>query len=334
MNKNGILLALFLTTALLYVQQQARAQGTIVGTGLVDYFGYPNCIKLENENTRVILNVHGGRVLEYSWKGGNGIYLNPEQEGWTRADWEPREGPTGGRLDIGPENVIPAHPDLWLGAWTGEIIGPRRARLTSVEDEPTGTQLIREFSLDESSSRLTCRQIIKNVSVTTKEWCHWSRTFAPGGGIVIIPLTPNSRFPRKYVMYGPGPVMNFRPQDPNIRVRDDFLEIMATPQQPKLGIDSHAGWFSYLMPNDLMFVKRFPTYPDRVYNEMAAFTISIWYYKNQMCELEPIGPRERIAPGESSSFTEEWWLLPWKFPEQRNAVDLSAVEQLVREQAR
>ena len=130
-------------------------------------------------------------------------------------------------------------------------------------------------------------------------------------------------------MYGPGPVMNYRPNDPNIRVREKFLEIIGTPASPKLGMDSYAGWFAYLMKNDLMFVKRFPTYPDRVYNEMAGLTISIYYYENRFCELEPIGPMEHILPGESASFTETWWLLPYKFPGQENEVDADEVARIV-----
>jgi hypothetical protein len=127
--------------------------------------------------------------------------------------------------------------------------------------------------------------------------------------------------------------MNYRPVDANIRVRDNFLEIVGTPQQPKLGLDAYAGWLCYLMKNDLMFVKRFPTYPARVYNEMAALTISIWYYKDMMCELEPIGPAEAIAPGESASFTEDWRLIPYKFPETGREVNLTEVARLAQEMA-
>ena len=119
--------------------------------------------------------------------------------------------------------------------------------------------------------------------------------------------------------------MNYRPQDPNIRVRDNFLEILSTPQHPKLGMDAHAGWLAYLMQNGLMFVKRFPTYPSRVYNEMAGLTISIWYYKDIMCELEPIGPAETLAPGESASFTEDWWLTPYPFPAAGESVNLAEI---------
>ncbi len=330
--KYSICLMLFMATAMQSVSPRGSAAEEMPGTGLIDYAGYSDCIKLENENTRIILGPHcGGRILEYSWKGENGIYLDADHNGWVYEPGKPTIDPSGGRFDIGPEAVIPKHPDLWLGKWTAEIIGPRAARLTSVEDRATGVQLVREFRLDESSSHLSCKQIIKNVSAETQAWCHWSRTFARGGGICLIPLTPHSRFPGKYIMYGPGPVMNYRPNDPNIRVRDGFLEILGTPKRPKLGIDSYVGWFCYLMKNDLMFVKSFPTYPDRVYNEMAGLTISIWYYKDMMCELEPIGPMEKIAPGESAAFTEEWWLIPHKFPKQGSEVDLDGIRRIVNQ---
>ena len=305
------------------------------GTDWIDYAGYAGCVLLENDHTRVVLGpLCGGRILEYSWEGRNALYLNAGQNGWDRSSGTGRIDPCAGRFDVGPEMVIPKHPDLWLGSWEAEITGPRQARMTSVKDKATGLQLVREFVLDASSSHLICTQKMVNVSQDTQRCCHWSRTLAKGNGICLVPLTPYSRFPAHYVMYGPGRVMDYRPKDPNIRVRDGFLEILGTPERPKLGIDSYEGWLCYLMPGDLMFVKRFPTYPDRVYGEMAAYTISIWYYKDLMCELEPIGPLERIAPGSSASFTEEWWLVPYPFPDQRDGVDLEAVAQHVGLQAR
>jgi len=306
----------------------------VEGTDIIDYFGYSGCIALENESTRVVLTTRGGRILEYSLHSKNAIYLDPSQAGWTYIPGEPTVDPTGGRLDIGPEQIIPGRTELWIGEWQAEITHPRAARLTSVEHPGTGVQLVRDFVLDETSSHLSVTQTIKNISDDTKNWCHWSRTFGLGGGIVLIPLACQSRFPNEYVMYGPGPVMNYRPEDPNIRIRDGFIEILSTPKYPKLGFDSCAGWFSYLSKNDLMFVKRFPVYTDRVYNEMAGLTISIWYYKEQMCELEPIGPREEIAPGKSASFTEDWWLLPYDYPTPGEEVDLEAVTRLVGQQAR
>lgn len=109
---------------------------------------------------------------------------------------------------------------------------------------------------------------------------------------------------------------------------------MGAPKHPKLGMDSYAGWFAYLMKNDTMFVKRFPTYRDRVYNEVAALTLSVWYSDGPVVELEPIGPRQRLEPGQSASFTETWWLLPHTFPTKGAQIDLISLEAKVEEATR
>ena len=59
------------------------------------------------KNTRVVLGPDcGGRVLEYSWKNKNTISLDPAHDGWMYHADEPKIDPSGGRFDIGPENII------------------------------------------------------------------------------------------------------------------------------------------------------------------------------------------------------------------------------------
>ena len=302
------------------------------GTGLVNCSGYTGCIKLENDSVRVVLDPNcGGRVLEYSWKGRNIIALNPEQDGWVYTKESPEIDPFGGRFDIGPELIIPKHPVLWVGRWQGKITGPRTARLTSQPDEATGAQLTRDFELVRNHSRLRITQTIKNISGEKKEWCSWGRTLVLGGGICLVPLNPKSRFPKGYVIYEPGYRINLKPGNhPNVRIRDGILEILGVPEQPKFGIDSNAGWLAYLTPDNLLFLKRFPVYPDRVYSEPAANTVSIFYVSDR-AELEPIGPREKILPGKSVSYTEEWHLRPFPFPAAGKEPDLDAIRKIVSE---
>jgi hypothetical protein len=304
--------------------------------GHISFAGYEDCPTLQNEHVRVVLSPQcGGRVLEYSRRGENALMLDPRHDGWVAVPDRAPLGalfPSGGRFDIGPEHIIPRHPALWYGPWRAQAIAPQAVRLTSQCSDTLGVQLTRYFSLDPDSSRLTCTQAIENISDHEVRWCHWGRTFARGHGICIVPLTPAlSRFPSQYVMYGPGSVIDYAPQDPAIRVRDGFLEVWDTPARPKLGLDSYAGWFGYLMPNDLLLLKRFQADPGRVYNEIAALTISLWYYQDVVCELEPIGPLEALAPGASASFMEEWWLLPHPFPMQRDALDLVAIQEAARQ---
>ncbi len=308
------------------------------GVRRVQLLNYPDCIELANPETRAVLGYHvGGRVLQYEWRGKESLYLHPAEADWQTAAAQARPEASAGRFDIGPEYLVPPRAVLWSGTWTAEVIGPRAARLTSQPDHATGVQLMREFRLAASGSHLTCTQTIRNISGERKRWCHWSRTLARHGGIAVVPLTPAlSKFPNGYVMYTPGqaPAIGFRPVDSNIREREGFLEILGVPANPKLGFDSHAGWFAYQMPHDLLFVKRFATYPERVYNEVAGLTISIWYPRAEVVpavELEPIGPREDLAPGASAAFTEHWWLLENPFPENGAALDLKALVDKVDE---
>jgi len=303
----------------------------MVRVGRVEFHGYSDCIRLENAAARVTLGHQcGGRVLEYSCGGQNVLALDPNQAGWTPESGKPAIDPWGGRFDIGPEKVLPPHPALWIGRWSAEVDGAGVARLTSPADPVTGARLVREFELDPDSSRLRCTQTITNTSSSNRTWFHWSRTLVTGGGIVVVPLTEPSRFPKGYVMYDLDTSIDYQPEDPNIRVGAGLLEIVDTPAHPKLCMDSHAGWLAYLAESDMLFVKRFATFPDRMYGDIVAPTVSVWYYEHLLCELEPIGPQERLGPGESASYTEEWWLVPHEFPAERGALDPAEIAAVVR----
>jgi hypothetical protein len=299
----------------------------------VAFHGYTKAVELKLGKTRAVLCPQaGGRVLEFSVDGADAMYLDEAEK-----DWQPgKPGPiTAGRFDYGPELTVTPHPKAWSGEWTAEITKTNSVKLTSPRDDPGGIQLVREFRLvpHDMFVGLSCKQTMTNISKEAREVCHWGRSFSPGGGICVIPLGDRpSRFPGKYAMYEDGAVINVRATDDKIRERDGFLEILSPPRKPKLGFDTYAGWLAYAMPNDTLFVKRFPTYPDRVYNEAAGLTLSVWYPTGPRIELEPIGPRERLKPGESASFTEDWWLLSHPFPKKGQQIDLKALAEQVAKQ--
>lgn len=317
--------------------QPLPAERTASATArVIRFHAYEQAIELTRGNARAVLCPEvGGRVLEFSVDGQDAMYLDPAEKTWTPGSPPPS---SAGRFDYGPELTVIPHPALWSGEWSGEVTGPHSARLTSPDDETAGIRLVRDFELasggnnnDNAPCHLICTQTIHNISQEVREVCHWGRSFSPGGGICLIPLGDRpSRFPSKYAMYEDSAIINVRNTDEQIRERDGFLEILSPPRKPKLGFDATAGWLAYLMPNDTLFVKRFATYPDRVYNEAAGLTLSVWYPTGPRIELEPIGPRERLEPGQSASFVEDWWLLPFPFPNEGEQVDLPALEALVK----
>jgi hypothetical protein len=298
------------------------------GVRHVQYFGYDDAVELttDDQTVRVVVaGQNGGRILEYSLHGENVLFLSDDEIAWHPGDRAPS---SAGRFDIGPELVVPPRDLLWSGTWQVEIVADRHVRLTSPDDPGPGVRLIREFRLDGSSPRLICLQKIVNVSDHPVEWCHWSRTFVVGRGVCAIPVSEPSRFPNKYVLYEDGSMINMRPEDPNVRFRDGWLEVLGPPRKPKLGFDSYSGTIGYFAPNNLLFVKRFRTFPNRVYSEAAGLTISVWYPDHQMVELEPIGPRERLMPGNQASFQEEWFLIRHPFPESKQP-DLTELAKVI-----
>jgi len=291
---------------------------------IIESHGDRNAHVIERGTSRLVATQLGGRVLEYSVGGKQALWFDEKE---TTA--EPGKRPmSAGRFDIGPELTIAAHPKLWSGAWEIKATEKPSIHLTSVKDEATGIQLMREFEPTQFDG-LLCKQTMTNISDQPREVCHWGRSFSPGGGICLVPLAGKSRFPSKYAMYEDSAIINVRNQDEQIRERDGFLEILAPPRKPKLGFDSSAGWLAYVMPGDMMLVKRFPTYPHRVYSEAAGLTLSVWYPTGPRIELEPIGPREQLQPGQSATFTEQWFLLPHPFPQAGEQIDLPKLRQQV-----
>ena len=330
----------FFAVTLLAVHFTTLAAELPDGVRRIKVLNYPDCFELSNADTRVTLCHHvGGRVLEYSFQGQNALYLDPREAKWGTPGG-PKAPSSAGRFDIGPEYLIPPREKLWSGEWQAEPIGPRAVRLSSQPDNATGVQLIRNFRLDATSTHLACEQVIRNISSEPKYWTHWSRTFAVHGGIGVIPQTPDTRrYPNGFVMYNQGAEHSIivRPTDPNVRMRGNFLEVLGPARLPKLGFDSNAGWFAYVMPHEQAFVKRYPSPKDGVYPEVAGLTLCFWYPKAEQVpavELEPHGPRKPIPTGGSVSFTEDWYLLPHKFPAAGEQLDLEKLAAQVEREAR
>jgi len=336
---------LFLLCALLSAVSVALAAPAGPVQRLVSFGGYDNCPEISWPRCRVILGPHcGGRVLSYALDGKEALPLNPAQEGFT---WKPGDkvvDPYGGRCDIGPELRLKQHLDLWLGRWRAKFTGAGEVTMTSPVDSRLGVQLIRTFRLD-IDGHLRFTQKIINRGLAAQRVCHWSRTFAQGNGICLVPLNPHSRFPKGYLTYGPGNVMDFSPEPTeHVRVRDGFLEINGDPPYSKFMLDTEPGALAYLNRDGLLFVKKWPVYPERAYGEMCAATLSLYYYpfiedrkkpaaerglSVDFCELEPIGPMELLKPRQSSSFTEDWWLVSFPFPAASKDVNLDAVTRVM-----
>ena len=310
----------------------------------------PNAIHLDHD---LSLGPHG------KWESGDAAAGDEQHPGWKwggdRSATGDPFGPSGGRFDVGPEFQSSGpdlrqggHPALFFGSW--ELVGgapgadgtAAAATMQSGVCKYTGLQLTRRFELASDSAELTVAQTMRNAGdAPSLRVNHWGRTFVPGGGIAIVPLPPDgySRFPNKFVTYAfgsaeGGHAILFEPSEPDsVRVRDNFVEVTAQTRMrhEKIGMDSTAGWMAYISRAGTMLTKHFAVHPERVYGEMAGLTCCVFYYRDRLVELEPIGPLENLGPGEEACFVEHWNLLPMPFPAEGMDLDLQQVSELVAE---
>ncbi len=286
---------------------------------LIETHGYKDCIEISNQDTRIVLEPScGGRILYFEHKGVNLLYIDPEEDGYLFEEGKPPKsklGPCAGRCDIGPEFTTPSHPELWLGKWTAKILDSETVEMISPEDPETGIQLTRYFALDQHLTKLKFTQVIKNISPDVKKYFHWSRTLCTGGGIAIAPLNPDSRYPKGYLTYGPGDVINLRPKpEANIVCQDGLLQITGPASVQKFAMDLSEGWLAYLTRDSRLLIKKFPIYSGRKYGELTGNNMSFWYQGEETCEVEPMGPEEILEPGQEADFTETWYAIEYPYP--------------------
>ena len=284
----------------------------------VTYRKWLDCYKITNGTVEVILNAGcGGRVMEFSYNGINMIYKDSTQDGKLITDFlKERFDPDGGRFDYGPESVTnKLHSLTWMGEWSAKITGDFSLVLTSQPDYKLGVQTIREFKLDKNSC-LSIKQTMKNISDTTIGYFFWSRTLVYGGGKLVVPLNPESQYPQGWGKWDwsvrNGVLRTEDVSDPAVKTMGDILLFTPNQSSPrgKYGTDSHEGWMAYGY-KDVLFVKRFKYFPDKLYIEKSGQTI-VFFTNGKFIEMEPISPQIILEPGESSSFTESWWLLPYE----------------------
>ena len=280
-------------------------------------------VKISNGTVTVVVDLEvGGRIIEYSNEGNNVVFIKDENSSYN--------GPDGGRCDFGPEKLVPPRPETWLGSWELLEKTDNYIKIRSQVAKSAGVQLIREFTLDDNSSHLKFTQEIHNISDSPKRYCHWSRTFGETNGICLAPLNPNSRFPKGYMVYAPGNMLAISPKGgENERVRDGVLELLGPPENPKFVTDDNAGWLAYITRDNQLFIKKFEVFEDKKYGEMTAATVSLWYNEEGICEIEPIGPWEWIQPDKNISFTENWYLLDYNYPEDKMA-DLNEIKTIIK----
>lgn len=272
----------------------------------IPYMGLPNCIKISNGSVDLIATTDiGPRILFYGTAGGaNLLALFPDSSKETAlGTWKPYGGH---RLWVWPE-VFPATyaPD------NSPVEHHAEGDLGLVLRQPVDAAGIEKqirINLSANGTGVTLEQTVTSYNLWPIDIAAWAISVV-ACGTAIVPRVPFQTHNEYVTVTQPLAICAFTDlQDPRFRLGMRYIRLGADPRLPhsqKFGLRNKQEWCAHLV-DDTLFVKRFAheeraEYPDYGVNNEV-------YVEGGYMEVELLGPRRVVAPGESLTLVEHWHL--------------------------
>ena len=272
------------------------------------YMGLPHCLKLSNGTVDIIASTTvGPRLLFYGPTGGRNIFGHfPDASKETAlGTWKPYGGH---RLWVWPE-VFPATyaPDNDPIQHTRE--GDFSLLLQQPVDKANIAKQIRVTMSPEGTS-VRLEQTVTSHNLWPVEIAAWGVSIVDPG-TSIIPRVPFQSHDDYVPVSQPVALCAFTDlEDPRFTLGLKYLLLRGDPTRPtsqKLGLRNKENWCAHLV-EDLLFVKRFTHDEHAIYPDYGVNTEV--YTEGRFQELELLGPRRIVSPGDSLTLIEEWNLVP------------------------
>jgi hypothetical protein len=197
------------------------------------------------------------------------------------------------------------------------VITPHEEGIHVQQEKEPGTGIQKEFriQLHPDSATVKIEHIMANHGLLPVTLAPWAITQMKPGGIAILPqfqglLENNPTLPNRSVTLWPYTDIN----SPYITWGNNLIQIRSEMKEGalKLGFPNPRGWLAYWL-DDVLFIKRAVFDPDREYFDSGSS--SECYCNDQFLELETLGPKTTLKPGDSTVHVETWEAIPnvpWK----------------------
>jgi hypothetical protein len=270
------------------------------------FAGY-DCVKLENDALALwVTQSVGPRIIGLALQGDANLFAELPDE--TAAC--PGEGTYsfrgGHRLWHAPEDprrtYIPDDTPVTVTDTESGIL------VTQPVEAQTGIQKSLTITLDGQETRVIIDHTLHNLGKWPVEVAPWAITQLKPGGVAILPqaIGPADEYgvlPNRHIVLWPYTQIS----SPHIKWGDQYVFVKATMQSGalKIGFPNPVGWMAYVI-EDTLFVKHAAYQPEAIYFDRGSS--SECYCNPRFLELETLGPRTKLAPGESVTHRETWTL--------------------------
>jgi hypothetical protein len=272
----------------------------------LSYMGLPDCIKLSNGTVELIVTTAvGPRIIFYGFAGGENILSQCPGSSKETAlgTWKPYGGH---RLwawpEVFPATYAPDNEPIEHSA-DGDL-----SLLLSQPTDAAGIQKQIRVTLSPTGTEVLLEQTVTSHNLWPIDIAAWAITVVQCG-TAIVPRVPFQTHDEYVPVTQPLALCAFTDlQDPRFTIGLKYILLRADPaltNSQKFGLRNKQGWCAHLI-RDTLFVKRFShenraPYPDYGVNNEV-------YVEGSYMEVELLGPRRVVWPGESLTLTEAWHL--------------------------
>jgi hypothetical protein len=271
------------------------------------YNGWPNCIRLFNEDIEVIVTTDiGPRIVSAGFiHKQNFFYLVPEHAGTTGGnDWRIYGGH---RFWLAPEAIpFSYNPDNEKVAYAVED-----NCLIMKQPKESLTGMVKEMEItlfpDKNEVRVLHRLI--NQNERDIEVAPWALSMMAQGGLAIVPQEPYGEGDDFLLPARPLALWQFtKMNDPRWIWGAKFIRAKQDPSsasEQKIGVLNKQGWTAYCLNGELL-IKRFDYQPGSVYPDYGCNNEI--YINGRFLEIETLGPLAKVPPAGVVEHLEHWLL--------------------------
>ena len=274
-----------------------------MNSSLDDFAGYP-CLKLDNGAVSLwLITANGPRIIGFSLREGRNVLAVIPNVTVPTEGGQTYKLRGGHRLWHAPEDPVRTYVADDKPPAIEEI--ERGVRATQPVEKLTGIEKQMCVTLPDGRPRAVVEHVLTNRGIWPVELAPWAITQLKIGGIGVFPqpeavpgLLPN----RRLALW---PYTDIRSPHIHWGNRYIFVEAMLAEGRLKFGWANMTGWLGYAVDNTL-FVKEAVYQPQAEYFDFGSS--SECYCDQNFIELETLGPRVTLQPGESTTHREIWSL--------------------------
>jgi hypothetical protein len=171
-------------------------------------------------------------------------------------------------------------------------------KMKSNPDPKSGFQIEKSWQpIGDQSIRI--EYIIRNISDKEKAVGPWEVTRVPCGGIAFFPDGDKAAIPES----------SLKPDMQKEGINWISITKTPIPDHQKLFATANEGWLAYEL-NGILFIKQFPDIKPENYSPQQAEVEIYTHNDKSYSELENHGAYRVLQPGESTSYTVTWSLVP------------------------